>query len=548
MRSPGGPLRLGLLLDEPKIPWWIAPAIQAAEQRGIATVELAVLRREPASAPPRPPRPLLWWRNRRTLGYALLDRLDRARARRDPLPSDWPLEAGYPSVARLEVVPQTTRFSDRLTESDVAAVRERRLDLLIRIGFRILRGPILDAARHGTWSFHHGDNRRYRGGPPGVWEVLEDQSESGVTLQRLTEDLDGGEVLAWVVCATRRFSFEQNFRSLLRRSSPMLLTSLERLQREQSPVQASAQDPGWDGYGHRLYRAPTNVELRRSVPRLLGRYLAQRARSAGRTLQWSLGWHYAETAEPERPHGVMHQYREIHPPRDRFWADPFVVREGGRWWMFFEEYRYTEPRGEIALWEMAPTGPVGAPRIVFRRPYHLSYPQVFRHEHQWYLLPETAAEKRVELYAARRFPDDWELRSVLLSDLKAVDATVLLSGGQWYLFATVADALHAFVAPRLDGPYVPHPENPLVTDVRWARPAGRFFRANGRLFRPAQRGSPFYGAGLALAEVTELTPTSYRERVVRRIDPDWDPKLLGIHTLNAAEGLSVVDFLRLARL
>ena len=548
MNPAGRPLRVGLLLDEPNLPWWIAPAFQDAAARGIARVELAVLRREPASGRPQPVRPLRWWKNRRHLGYALLDRLDRRRARRQPLPADLSLDQLSPGVARLDVVPKTSRWIDRLDESDVEAVRRHQLDLLIRIGFRILHGSILSAARHGVWSFHHGDNRRYRGGPPGVWEVLQDHPESGVTLQRLTEELDGGEVLARLVTTTRRFSFEQNLRSLLGRSAPMLLTSLERLQRSASPVQLSGGEE-WSGYPHRLYRAPTNGELARALPRLAVRYLKQRARSAGRKLQWSLGWHYtsAPNGPAEQPHGVLYRYREITPPRDRFWADPFIVHDGERWWMFFEEYRYAGGRGELAVWEMGANGPIGAPRIVLTRPYHLSYPQVFHAQGAWHLVPETAAERKVELLTARRFPDDWEPRATLLADLKAVDPTLLSHEGHWYLFTAVDDALHAYVSRELTGPYQPHPENPLVTDIRWSRMAGRFFHARGRLYRPAQRGSPSYGAGLVVAEVIRLTPDCYAERIVERLDPYWDAGLRGMHTLNAADGLSVVDFLRLVR-
>ena len=103
------------------------------------------------------------------------------------------------------------------------------------------------------------------------------------------------------------------------------------------------------------------------------------------------------------------------------------------------------------------------------------------------------------------------------------------------------------MAPHPFGPFAPHPANPLATDLRSTRMAGRFFHAGGRLYRPAQCGVPFYGAGLAVCEVLELSATSYRERVVRRLRPEWDKTLLGTHTLNAAEGLSVIDLLRLVR-
>ena len=540
-------MRLGLLLDEPLIPWWIAPAITAAAEQALAHVALVVLRRDAATTAPRPSRPRLWWKNRHGLGYALLDRLDRRRVRKDRLPASLAIQELRPPVAVLEVQPETTRFSDRLSEVDVAAIRGHELDVLIRLGFRILRGPILDAARHGTWSFHHGDNRVYRGGPPGVWEVLEDRTESGVTLQRLTEELDGGQVLARLVCATHRFSFERNLRRLLARSPTMLLGSLQRLHRGDDPVQSSAADEAWDSYDRPLYRVPTNRQLFGYLPRLASRYLAQRRRTAGKRLQWSLGWHYAASPEPDTPSGVFHRYREIRPPKDRFWADPFVVREGERRWMFFEELRYAEGRGEVAVWEMGPSGPIGAPRLALQRPYHLSYPQVFSHGGRWYMLPETADERRVELYRAERFPDEWGLHSTLLTDIAAADATLLDHEGRWYLLASVADELHAFVAGQPLGPFLPHPANPLVTDIRWSRMAGRCFRSGGRLYRPSQCGAPHYGAGLAISEVLELTPSRYRERVVHRITPAWDSSLLGMHTLNAAGGLSVVDFLRLAR-
>ncbi|HTL04663.1 MAG TPA: hypothetical protein VL241_02885 [Gemmatimonadales bacterium] len=541
-----GPLRVGLLLDEPMLPWWIAPAIVGAERDGLIRVVLIGVRRDPEAGAPRPSRLRLWWRHRSVLGYALLDRLDRRRARREPLPPDLPI-AQLAGARVLELVPETTRFSDRLREPDVATIQEERLDLLLRIGFRILRGPVLRAARHGVWSFHHGDNRLYRGGPPGVWEVLDDRPESGVTLQCLTEELDGGQVLARSNGATQRFSFERNFRGLLRRSSAMLLASLARLHRGDDPAQLSAADSGWDGYARPLYRTPTNGLLLRRLPWLALRYLRQRARTLGRELQWSLAWHYVERAEPSAPAGTLHRYREITPPRDRYWADPFVVAHDGRRWMFFEELRYAEPRGEIAVWEMGPGGPIGAPRIVLRRPYHLSYPQVFRYQDRWYMVPETAEEGRVELYQSEQFPDQWSSPTTLIPGLPAKDATLLEHHGHWYLFASLEDELHAFVAATPLGPFARHPANPLVSDARWERMAGKFFHSGGRLYRPAQCGVPAYGAGLAVSEVLLLTPTEYREAVRHRLQPEWDPALLGMHTLNAAGGLSVVDLLRLVR-
>lgn len=70
-------------------------------------------------------------------------------------------------------------------------------DVAIRFGFGILKGDVLDAPEYGVMSFHHGDLRTYRGQPAGFWEYLHDEDTAGVTLQRLSETLDGGEIVAY---------------------------------------------------------------------------------------------------------------------------------------------------------------------------------------------------------------------------------------------------------------------------------------------------------------------------------------------------------------
>ena len=45
-------------------------------------------------------------------------------------------------------------------------------------------------------SFHHGDNRKYRGIPSSFWEVYNNEDQTGFTLQILDDELDNG----FVVC------------------------------------------------------------------------------------------------------------------------------------------------------------------------------------------------------------------------------------------------------------------------------------------------------------------------------------------------------------
>lgn len=72
------------------------------------------------------------------------------------------------------------------------------VDVVVRLtGFGILMGDVLHEPTHGVLSYHVGDIREYRGVMgAGFWEFVEGRDEMGVTLQQLTETLDGGRIVA----------------------------------------------------------------------------------------------------------------------------------------------------------------------------------------------------------------------------------------------------------------------------------------------------------------------------------------------------------------
>ena len=88
----------------------------------------------------------------------------------------------------------------------------------------------------------------------------------------------------------------------------------------------------------------------------------------------------------------------------RFQADPFLFSHGGRTWMFFEDFPHATRKGVIAVCEIDASGHPGAPRVVLEEPFHLSYPFVFEHDGEIYMLPETAAAGCIRLYHADPFP------------------------------------------------------------------------------------------------------------------------------------------------
>ena len=100
-------------------------------------------------------------------------------------------------------------------------------------------------------------------------------------------------------------------------------------------------------------------------------------------------------------------------------------------------------------------------------------------------------------------------------------------------------------ADDLLGEWHPHAANPVKIDPRSARPAGTPFVHAGSLYRPAQDCSRSYGGGVAICRVDVLTPTEFREEVVREIRSLPTSYRRGTHTLASVGEATLVDGKRL---
>jgi hypothetical protein len=272
--------------------------------------------------------------------------------------------------------------------------------------------------------------------------------------------------------------------------------------------------------------------------------LASRGRPAG--------WFVAVRSNPEffrtrQDEFVPQSFRDVPAPRGSQLADPFVVEDNGRNWLFVEEVPAGAAKAHLAVIELGREGDFGQPVPVLEKPYHLSYPCVFRDQGEFFMLPETAGNHTIELYRATKFPFEWKLHKVLFSNIRAVDTTPLFLDGLWYLLTTSARHGHEtflFWSKTLDGEWHYHPRNPICSDVRRARGAGALFRSHGTLIRPAQDCSVRYGYAIALNRVLKISPTDYAEELIEVIYPKWRPGLLGTHTLSSNGAFEAIDGLR----
>ena len=541
-------LRIGIMLDSLMSSAWVAKIIQDIQASGYGRVELVVMNTPPAAKEKDlPGRIQSYWRLGLYNRYEQWD-YNRNRGKLDARAST-DLSALLANVPVVTVHPQRKGYTDRLPDDELELIRGRNLDVLLRFGFRIIRGGILSSARYGVWSLHHGDNREYRGGPPLFWEVYERNPVSGAVLQILTESLDGGHVIYRGLSATDTMSLYRNRNGTYWKAAGFFARRLHDLDRygfgyiQQLPTY-NEQIP----YTRGIYRTPAAPQMMRFLAGLVYRSIRSRARSRlrGAHPQWFLA---IRKRTPARGFLDTTGYAVIPTPKDRFYADPFLFEREGKTYLFLEDYRYSAARAVVSCCEVGTDGKLGPIREVLNRPYHLSYPFLFEDDGEIYMIPETKGNLTVELYRAARFPDEWQLDTVLLRDLYAVDATIYKAEGKYWMFAGISNGRYSnseelaiYHAESLRGPWKEHAGNPVVSDVCRARPAGALFRdAEGRLIRPSQDCSKAYGYATVFSEVLRLTETEYEERQIGRVEPTWLNGNLGTHTYTRTNGWEVID-------
>jgi hypothetical protein len=432
------------------------------------------------------------------------------------------------------------KFGERLAAGDIATVASFELDFVLRFSFGILKGQILDTPKWGIWSFHHGDERTYRGRPPGFWELVAGEHVIGSVLQRLTERLDAGVILYRGFFKAINHSYRRTRDDIFLGSSewPAAVVAAIRnglVELIEAPASTTTAP---------LRRDPTNGVMLRFLIRQAVDFVRSQWRGLTNAAKWNVGVAEAPIGSlVEGPLPPVKWLPEQGP--DRYLADPFPAVHDDSLWALVEDYDYRDRRGVVSA--ICLSDPDSKPRRVIDTGSHASYPYLFQWDGQFWCVPETFQAREVRLYRATEFPVEWELESVLIRGVAALDPTVLHHAGRWWLFCTDHNTgpnskLRIWHAEHLIGPWLPHPLNPVKTDVRSSRPAGTPFVVDDVLYRPAQDGSQTYGGRVTINRVSVLSETEFSEEVVATIGPlRQGPYRDGLHTISAIGDRTVVD-------
>ena len=449
-------------------------------------------------------------------------------------------------VDSINVYPEKKRFFDYFKSEDSDKISKYNLDVIIRREFGIIKGDIFKSAKHGIWSFHHGDNSINRGGPAGFWEMILKEKTVGVTLQQLTPELDGGNVIDKAFF-NRQWSYYLTRSLILEGSVSLILKNLKKINSEPLVTKKSTT------YFNPLYKSPNLYYVLIYIHRFYGFILKKIGQ---KILTFLFGFRFHRwtlfIGRGDFMNAYLFRIKPVKLPKNEFWADPFLIEYKNETFIFFENYSYKTKKGIISCGKIDINNNVSNVVDVLDLDYHLSYPFVFEENGDVFLMPESKSNKRLEIYRSTNFPNDWELYSTAFEGEMVGDAFFYddKNGDKWlFINKQVANGTlmetELFIY-RVDSLKLkslePHRQNPIYIDSSIARNGGAIFEYDDKLFRPSQSNiDGIYGKELNINYIKSLTIDKYVEEKEIVIKPNFQKNLKAIHHLHQINGIFVFD-------
>lgn len=237
------------------------------------------------------------------------------------------------------------------------------------------------------------------------------------------------------------------------------------------------------------------------------------------------------------------------PNSKRYWtADPFIVENDGKYYLFFEAFDKLKKKGLLGYREISENnfGPIN---IIYESKSHLSFPFIYKENETYYIIPESNKQNELFQLKCISFPDKWE-KEMVITNSHLVDTVIYVNDGVKYYISEKVDSNNYFDRVDLfyeeNGELTEFIDNPVKRDINNARGAGNLFEYNGSLIRPAQNCGKSYGEKLNFNQVDEISKSGYKETFlcdisVKSVILDCENIFNGIHTYNKINNVEVID-------
>tara|TARA_B100001175_G_scaffold317829_1_gene336768 strand:- start:1293 stop:2957 length:1665 start_codon:yes stop_codon:yes gene_type:complete len=447
--------------------------------------------------------------------------------------------------SKIEIYPDVSKKGNLLSysEKDIKKIKSLNLDVILRFNSGILKGQILNCSKFGVLSFHHGDNRNYRGLPPGFWEVYNKSSSTGFIIQQLTDNLDGGNVIFRGNIITKAF-YALNQSNLYQYSYFYLKKVLTELSIKNKLPNFEEKKP----YYNTLYKEPSISQIILYFIFLLKKKIS--TFFLFKLLKKKYIWNVAFYPNSWK-NLAMWKAKKINNPPGTYLADPFLIEVENKNYAFVEEYNFKKRKGIISVY-LINSFSYERVGIALEENFHLSFPYIFQYEGKQYLLPETSKNKDIRIYECINFPLKWELKKILMKEVNALDNMIFKYDNLWWLFSNLckfdddksSSELSIYYSENgpLTDEWIPHKKNPVITNADLSRNAGLIFDEKN-IFRVSQSPNFMdYGNKFQINKIINLDLENYNEEPFHKVSPLFKKNLTGTHHISSNKKFTIFDY------
>ncbi|MCD8025716.1 MAG: hypothetical protein LUF33_01965 [Clostridiales bacterium] len=160
-------------------------------------------------------------------------------------------------------------------------------------------------------------------------------------------------------------------------------------------------------------------------------------------------------------------------------------------------------------------------------------------------------QKTLYVYKAVSFPYKWVKCPPMLDNIRLVDTTPFMVNDRifalTYKLNESKKLKDELILLEFDGEqFRLSTQGVISTDISVARPGGKFFYIEDKLFRVSQDCKSGYGAALNIIEVKKELESKYEEKIIKKISPNEvkiskNKTAKGIHTYNFSDKFEVID-------
>ena len=257
-----------------------------------------------------------------------------------------------------------------------------------------------------------------------------------------------------------------------------------------------------------------------------------------KNLPWEVGYNISQKLDNQLSINQQNIISSIdiintdHEIESKFIADPFFIIKDDTTFLFVEN----QINGDGAVIDLFKkfNNDVVYGGTILNPEFHISFPQVFKYEDEFYMLPETKRSNNVLLYKSNAFPYDWNVSDTLIKNVRYKDPAILIMDSLKIIF-TCNDDLELFVYCS-DNIFEGWKE---CDDYKKkygneVRAGGRIINYNERYYLPMQNMREAYGTSLTLYEISN---SQKGIRLIKRIENLISPQKGELHFNSAMHHL-----------